>query len=172
MPFGYYWKKPTTINSLNMDTKMWHAARGLLEPNRRGSVAMAIGSLAQGSRHRDLLCDKATGVHGRNGVGDVPSQMNESKLSRRAIVSNPQGLHMRPGQLFASLASKFESTIEVINGGRRVDAKSMLDVLTLGAEQGTELEIEASGPDAEAALQALAEFVQRENVEDETADQP
>ncbi len=98
--------------------------------------------------------------------------MSESKLSRRAIVNNQQGLHMRAGQLFANLASKYESTIEVINGGRRVDAKSMLDVLTLGAEQGTELEIEASGPDAEAALQALAEFVQRATFEDETTDQP
>jgi phosphotransferase system HPr (HPr) family protein len=155
-----------------MDMEMWRAARGPLKPTDADRSLRRLDRSHTASRHRDLLCDDTTGFHGRNRVRDVPSQMNESKLSRRAIVSNPQGLHMRPGQLFASLASEFESTIEVINGGRRVDAKSMLDVLTLGAEQGTELEIEASGPDAEAALQALAEFVQRENVEDETADQP
>ena len=101
---------------------------------------------------------------------DVRSLMSETKLSRRAIVSNPEGLHLRRVQLFASLASEFKSTIEVIHGDRRVDAKSILDVLTLGAGQGTELEIEASGPDAVAALQALAEFVQRETIEDETTD--
>ena len=69
------------------------------------------------------------------------------------------------------MAGSFEAKIEVINGDRRVDGKSLLDVFTLGAEKGTELEIEADGPDAEAALDALTEFVQRESIDEETVDQ-
>ncbi len=98
-------------------------------------------------------------------------EMSETKLSRRVVVQHPQGLHMRPGELFVRLASSFDSTIEVINGARRVDGKSMLEILGLGADQGTELEIEANGPDAEAALDALAEFVEKTSVDDETTDQ-
>ena len=97
--------------------------------------------------------------------------MGETRLSRRAVVNNPQGLHMRPGELFVRMAGSFEAKIEVINGDRRVDGKSLLDVVTLGAEKGTELEIEADGPDAEAALDALTEFVQRESIDEETMDQ-
>lgn len=152
---------------------MRHAASGLLKSNRRGPAALATRPLVPGkSRPGDPRCDNTKQVHGRNELDDVPSRMNESKLSRRAIVRNPQGLHIRVGQLLASLASEFESKIEVINGDRRANATSILDILTLGAEQGTELEIEASGPDAEAALQVLAEFVQRKSFDDEKADQP
>ena len=97
--------------------------------------------------------------------------MNQSKLSRRAVVNHPQGLHMRPGELFVRLAGKFDSEIAVINGEQRVDGKSLLEIFTLGAEKGTELEFEAVGPDAEAALDALAEFVQRGSIDEETLNQ-
>lgn len=76
--------------------------------------------------------------------------------SRRVVVRNPQGLHARPAQVFAQSASQFESRIDVIKDGERVDGKSILGILTLLAEQGTELCIEARGPDAEAALEVLA----------------
>ena len=99
------------------------------------------------------------------------SAMSDTTLTRRVIVNNPQGLHMRPGEMFVRLASQFEAKIEVINDTLRVDGKSLLEVFTLGAVQGTELDIEASGPDAEEALDALAEFVQRESVDEDTTDQ-
>jgi phosphocarrier protein len=77
------------------------------------------------------------------------------------VVTNPQGLHARPADLFVKLASRYESTIEVIKDGERVDGKSILAILTLAAVQGTHLRIEATGPDADDALQALAELVVR-----------
>lgn len=86
--------------------------------------------------------------------------MGETIASRNVTVVNPQGLHARPVHLFVQLANKFEAKIDVVKGGERVDGKSILSILTLAAEQGTELTIEAAGHDAEAALAALVELVQ------------
>ncbi len=90
--------------------------------------------------------------------------MSKPKLSRRVAIRNPLGLHLRPAEMFARIAKKFDATIEVIKEGQRVDAKSILDVLTLGAEQGQELLLEAAGPEAQDALDALAELAESEFV--------
>jgi phosphocarrier protein len=60
----------------------------------------------------------------------------------------------------ARLASSFESEIEIVRDNHRVDAKSILHVLTLGAGRGTELIVEARGSDAAAAAEALAKLVE------------
>jgi phosphotransferase system HPr (HPr) family protein len=86
--------------------------------------------------------------------------MCETTVAGQVIISNPQGLHARPADLFVKLANKFEAKIEVIKGGERVDGKSILGILTLVAEQGTQLSIEAKGPDAPRALRALVQLVQ------------
>jgi phosphocarrier protein len=88
-------------------------------------------------------------------------EMAEGSQFRTVVVSNPQGLHARPADLFVKLASRYEATIEVVKDGERVDGKSILAILTLAAVPGTQLRIEATGPDAEAALDALAELVLR-----------
>jgi len=75
---------------------------------------------------------------------------------RQVTVVNPQGLHARPAGAVAQLASRFHSNIELIRDGTRADAKSILAVLTLAAEQGTQLTIQATGEDAGAALDALS----------------
>lgn len=84
-------------------------------------------------------------------------------VSRSVVVTiqNPQGLHLRPMDLFVKLASQFKSKIEVLRAGERVDGKSMLAMMTLAAVQGTQLRVEATGPDADAALDALAALVAR-----------
>ena len=86
--------------------------------------------------------------------------MDQSK-TRVVIIVNPQGIHLRPADLFAKLANKFQSNIEVQKGYESFDGKSVLSVLTLAAQQGTELTLKASGPDAEEALAALAQLVER-----------
>ncbi len=78
------------------------------------------------------------------------------KLSRDVVVANTQGLHARPANLIMKLANQYQSRIELIKGNERVDGKSILEILTLGAAPGTTLVIEATGPDAEAAVEALA----------------
>jgi phosphocarrier protein len=81
--------------------------------------------------------------------------MVEKPAIRRVTVSNPQGLHARPAHALVTLASTFKSVIQVIHNGEAVDGKSILSVLTLAAGQGTQLVLEATGEDAEQALDAL-----------------
>ena len=97
--------------------------------------------------------------------------MSEVKLTRNVVVANPNGLHMRPASLIAKLANQYQSKIELLRGQERVDGKSMLEIVTLVAEHGTNLTIEAVGPDAEAAVEALAELFasQFTDVEEETS---
>lgn len=66
---------------------------------------------------------------------------------------------MRPAYLFAEMAAKFQSKIEVVKEHLRIDGKSVLSVLTLGAAQGTTIDVEATGPDASDALEALNDLV-------------
>lgn len=94
-----------------------------------------------------------------------------SAIQRTVVVNNTQGMHARPAELFARLALQFDSTIEVIRDDHRVDAKSILHVLTLGAGQGTELTLQAEGEDAKAALEALVRLVESDFATDETMSQ-
>ena len=93
--------------------------------------------------------------------------MTQITASRTVTVVNPQGLHARPVDLFVKLAVQFKSKIEVVKAGVRVDGKSILSVLTLAAEQGTQLSIEATGHDAEAALDALTGLIENGFAEEE-----
>jgi len=63
-------------------------------------------------------------------------------------VLNDQGLHARPAARLAQEAQEFGCAIEMALDGTVVDAKSILDILTLAAGQGSELELRAKGPDA------------------------
>lgn len=87
--------------------------------------------------------------------------MSEPVLSRSVCVTNPQGMHARPADIFARKANGFRATISLIKDGERVDGKSILGILTLAAEHGAELRIEARGTDAELAIETLARLVER-----------
>ena len=90
-------------------------------------------------------------------------------VSREVTVVNPQGLHARPADAFARRASQFESVIDVVKQGQRVNGKSILDLLMLAAEEGTVLTIEARGDDAEDAIEALVSLMEQVNSYDESA---
>lgn len=60
---------------------------------------------------------------------------------------------------FVELATKFSSSINLVRGDKTADAKSIMEVLTLAAEKGTELMIRADGSDADAAVDALTQLV-------------
>ena len=85
--------------------------------------------------------------------------MSEQVVTRTVKIVNPQGLHARPARLFVQLANSFEADIEVTKDGEIVDGKSILQILTLAAEKGTQLILRGTGPEAHAALEALAELV-------------
>jgi phosphotransferase system HPr (HPr) family protein len=68
-------------------------------------------------------------------------------------------LHARPAAQFVRTAVAFSADITVASNGREANAKSLLDILALGAEGGTELRLTASGDDAPVALDALRDCV-------------
>jgi phosphocarrier protein HPr len=105
---------------------------------------------------------------GRENASVELQRMSELKSQRTVIVTNPQGLHARPADMFVKLANRFESRIEIVKDSERVDGKSILAILTLAAAEGTTLSIEATGRDAEQALDALAELVAQNFAEDQT----
>ena len=75
-------------------------------------------------------------------------------------VRHEVGLHARPAALFVQTAKQFKSEITVTHGERTANAKSILSVLTLGANQGAVITIRAEGEDADEALAALESLVE------------
>lgn len=83
--------------------------------------------------------------------------MAETQVYRRSVtVKSEQGLHIRPCTLLAQLAMKFQSRIRLHKGSMQVDAKSILELMTLAATNGTILDLEVEGTDAAEAMQHLA----------------
>ena len=97
--------------------------------------------------------------------------MEMPAVERTVVINNPQGLHARPAEMFARLALKFDSEIEVIRESLRVDAKSILHILTLGADHGTEMQLEARGVDAQQAVDALVRLVDSNFADEESLSQ-
>ncbi len=79
--------------------------------------------------------------------------------SREVVVNNQVGLHARPATFFIQKANEFKSSIWVEKDERRVNAKSLLGVLSLGIVRGTTITISADGADDEEAVKALAELI-------------
>ena len=84
----------------------------------------------------------------------------ETTAIRSVTLVNPQGFHARPAHLFVKLATSFPCQIEIVKGNETINGKSILDLLTLGAGNGTTLTLRANGPDANSALEALAKLVE------------
>lgn len=74
-------------------------------------------------------------------------------------IVNELGLHARPAAAFVKVAGRYQSDIQVRRDDMTVNGKSIMGVMTLAAERGSELVIVADGADAEAAVRALAGLV-------------
>jgi len=75
------------------------------------------------------------------------------------IISNRLGLHARASAKLTKLASGFKSDVHLTRNGRRVNAKSIMGVMMLAAGIGSQVEIEADGPDEQAVIDAMAALV-------------
>lgn len=84
---------------------------------------------------------------------------NLQLLKRKIKISNSNGLHARPATKFAEIANKYTSEIRLKAKNKEVDGKSIIELLTLGAENGTEIVVSAKGSDAAEALDALEGLV-------------
>jgi len=71
------------------------------------------------------------------------------------LIQNRLGLHARASAKLTQTASQFESAVWIARNGRRVNAKSIMGVMMLAAGMGASVEVEAEGPDEEAALAAV-----------------
>lgn len=81
-------------------------------------------------------------------------------VRRTAVIVNPNGLHMRPATTFAQLAAEVGCDITVWHGEKRANGKSLWDLIGLCALRGTELTVEADGPDAEATIVRFVEILE------------
>ncbi len=81
-------------------------------------------------------------------------------IHRRTVsICNERGLHARASAKFVKLAASFDAEVRVGKDGQMVDARSIMGLMMLAAGIGCDVEIEAEGPDAEAAIEALAGLV-------------
>ena len=78
---------------------------------------------------------------------------------KEAVVNNQVGLHARPATFFIQKANEYKSSIWVEKEERRVNAKSLLGVLSLGIVKGTSITLIADGPDEQEAVDALIELI-------------
>ena len=82
--------------------------------------------------------------------------------SRYLVITNNSGLHARPATFFIQEANKYRSTIWVEKDDRKVNAKSLLGVLSMAIVTGTEITLSAEGPDEEEAVKTLTAMLEED----------
>ena len=80
-------------------------------------------------------------------------------ITKEVVINNQVGLHARPATFFIQKANELKSSIWVEKEERRVNAKSLLGVLSLGIVKGTTVTIIADGADEDAAIATLSELI-------------
>ena len=79
-------------------------------------------------------------------------------VTKKVKIQLENGLDARPVAMLVQVASKFDSRIHLLSDGKKVNAKSIMGMMTLGLDNGEELEIMADGKDEKAAADALEQF--------------
>lgn len=88
--------------------------------------------------------------------------MIEHVIERGVTLGSKSGLHARPASIFVQNAKGFQGQITLSKDDKTVNAKSILSVLTLGAEQGDRVVLKVSGDDAERAIDRLASLLEED----------
>ena len=83
------------------------------------------------------------------------------------IITNKHGLHARPAAHFVKIAGRFKSDIKVVKDGLEINGKSIMGIMMLAAEPGSEITIITNGPDEREAMNALKKLVTRDFYENE-----
>jgi phosphocarrier protein HPr len=90
-----------------------------------------------------------------------------SKVVKRIEIKNKLGVHARAAALLVQTVNKFSSQVSLSKDGQTIDARSIMGVLTLAAAQGTKIQVEATGEDAERTVKAIERLVENRFNEDE-----
>lgn len=83
-------------------------------------------------------------------------------FNKEVVVRCESGLHNKQATYFVQKANEFDSSIWVESGSRKMNAKSLLGIMSLGIVTGSTVVLSAAGPDAEAAVNALDALLQRD----------
>ncbi|QRV01601.1 PTS-dependent dihydroxyacetone kinase phosphotransferase subunit DhaM [Arcanobacterium phocisimile] len=118
-------------------------ARGAYQAKATQIQQYGAGSEAEESVERNVA-DTSGGVEG---------------VVRTVMIANPMGLHARPAAQVADLAGKFAADVTIAFDGGTADAASLLDIAALGVRGQDEVELSATGSDAEQAVEAIAELI-------------
>ncbi len=82
------------------------------------------------------------------------------KLIKKLEIKNKLGLHARAAALLVQTVNKFAAQVMVSKDGQSADGRSIMGVLTLAATQGSKIQVEATGEDAERAIKAIEKLVE------------
>jgi phosphocarrier protein HPr len=82
-------------------------------------------------------------------------------MERTLKLTNESGLHARPAGIFVKAANQFASKIQIQVNNQSVNAKSIMNILSLGLESGAEFTLVADGPDEATALDSLAALIEK-----------
>ena len=87
-------------------------------------------------------------------------------VSRRVTITNTRGLHARAAAKFASTAGNFDADVQVTRNGQTVSGRSIMGLMMLAAAPGCDIDLSATGPDVEVAIDALSALVDDKFQED------
>ena len=87
-------------------------------------------------------------------------------VEKTTTIKNKTGIHARPASVFVQTASKFKSKVQIAAKGKKVDAKSILMIMSMGLSNGTEITISADGADEADAVKTLVDLVDSKFGED------
>jgi phosphocarrier protein len=82
-------------------------------------------------------------------------------IERTVTIPNPKGLHTRPASLIVKTAARYKSDFYIRKDSFEINGKSIIGVMTLAAEQGSQLTLRFEGPDEEAAVAEVAALIER-----------
>ena len=80
-------------------------------------------------------------------------------IEKKIVIKNKSGLHARPAAIFVQIANKFDCSISVKLDNQKINGKSILGILTLGADRGRKILLKAEGLDSEAAIAELEKLL-------------
>ncbi|HTX18510.1 MAG TPA: HPr family phosphocarrier protein [Bacteroidota bacterium] len=82
-------------------------------------------------------------------------------IEKEIVIRNRAGLHTRPAATLVKLAAKYKSEFTIVKDGLEINAKSIIGVMTLAAEQGAKLLLRFDGEDEQAASEAIVGLFER-----------
>jgi len=81
-------------------------------------------------------------------------------MEKTVKILNEQGLHARPASIFVKTASKFKCTVSIVHGNGTANAKSIINIMSLGLKKDEEIKIVTEGTDEKEAMEALLSLVE------------